>query len=88
MHDVFSIQRRKTPSYTPKNGFMDLQTIKNIIDETVEISNSQRILLTLHWIGEPLIHPDIVAILEHISRYPVLNLHLVTNGDCTATSNH
>lgn len=69
-----------SPSYTPKNGFMDLQSIKNIIDQTVEISNSHRILLTLHWIGEPLIHPDIIAILEHISRYPVLNLHLVTNG--------
>jgi radical SAM protein with 4Fe4S-binding SPASM domain len=69
-----------SPAYTKKNGFMELQTIKRVIDETVKFSTAPKILLTLHWIGEPLIHPKIVDILEYISLYPRLNLHLVTNG--------
>ena len=69
-----------SPPGGPKNGMMSLELAKRTLHEAAElVPPGETALLLLHWVGEPLIHPDVLSILEEVAKLP-FRLHLVTNG--------
>jgi radical SAM protein with 4Fe4S-binding SPASM domain len=67
-----------SPPEVPINGFMPLAVVERSLREARELASKPPLLL-LHWVGEPLIHPDIERILEIVAELDY-RLHLVTNG--------
>ena len=53
-----------SPFGVRKNGFMDLEIAHKAISGLTANAGEERPLLMLHWIGEPLIHPQIKEILK------------------------
>lgn len=70
-------------SQAPDNSFMTIDQIYKFIKETEEIGREYRRIRILG--GEPLLHPDLIEILELLIRYcaassPETELEVVTNG--------
>jgi len=60
-----------------KVGHMQLDTYKKIIDEAVEIGVYS---VKLNWLGEPLVHPDIVEMVSYAKRKGIIDVMFNTNG--------
>ena len=69
-----------SPPGLPARGFMALPAARRAIEEAVALAEGP-IQLLLHWVGEPLIYPELSALLETIDGLgDRVRLHLVTNG--------
>jgi len=56
---------------------MDLETFKKIIDEAVEIGVYS---IKLNWLGEPLVHPNIVDMVKYAKAKGIVDVMFNTNG--------
>lgn len=64
---------------TRPQGFMDLDLFKRIIDECAQHEKLRR--LYVHWMGEPLLHPKIIEMLEYAKKKDVAEMIVIaTNG--------
>ena len=69
-----------SPVGVPTGGMMPVWLVRHCLDAAVRRSTAP-VHLLLHWIGEPLLHPELAAVLDLIERHgPAVRLHLVTNG--------
>jgi sulfatase maturation enzyme AslB (radical SAM superfamily) len=72
-----AVQRHATKAIKP-SGYMDLSLFKRLVDEVARDLPSIEYVY-LHKDGEPLLHPDIVEMIQYASsRHP--NVTLVTNA--------
>jgi len=62
-----------------KARFMEKKLIFKIIDDITPAGYSPS-CLSLNWLGESLMHPDIFEILEYIKNSSLKNVHINTNG--------
>jgi radical SAM protein with 4Fe4S-binding SPASM domain len=60
-----------------KVGSMSFETYKKIIDEASEIGVYS---VKLNWLGEPLIHPDIVNMVRYAKKKGIIDVMLNTNA--------
>ena len=67
-----------SPHFLPQKGMMDIQIAKQVIADACELSEGPLNIL-LHWVGEPLIHPNILELLDWMKNFDLM-LNLVTNG--------
>jgi radical SAM protein with 4Fe4S-binding SPASM domain len=69
-----------SPPGTKTKGFMDPVLVQRALSALQPPSpGTEPPLVLLHWVGEPLLHPDINKILAWVEKSPS-RLHLVTNG--------
>jgi radical SAM protein with 4Fe4S-binding SPASM domain len=69
-----------SPPGTKTKGFMDPVLVQRALSALQPPSpGTEPPLVLLHWVGEPLLHPDINKILGWVDKSPG-RLHLVTNG--------
>lgn len=67
------------PELTRPSGFMDVALFKKIIDECTHMERLRR--LYVHWMGEPLLHPKIIEILEYAKEKNIAEMIVIaTNG--------
>jgi sulfatase maturation enzyme AslB (radical SAM superfamily) len=57
-------------------GHMGKELFKRIIDDISQYAE----IIKLHWIGEPLLHPEIDKLIEYARRNTLAKLHLSTNA--------
>lgn len=62
---------------TRKKGYMDIKTYRKIIDDAV-ISNIDSI--NLHGFGEPLLHPNLIYMIQYAKEKGINNVSFNTNG--------
>lgn len=60
-----------------KIGLMDITTYKKIIDEAVEIGVYS---IKLNWLGEPLVHPQIVEMVKYAKEKGIIDVMFNTNA--------
>lgn len=58
-------------------GMMKLETYKKIIDQAVEIGVYS---IKLNWLGEPLVHPNIVEMVLYAKKRGIIDVMFNTNG--------
>jgi MoaA/NifB/PqqE/SkfB family radical SAM enzyme len=58
-------------------GKMDITTFQRLIDEAVEIGVYS---VKLNWLGEPLLHPDIVEMVRYAKKKGILDVMFNTNA--------
>jgi radical SAM protein with 4Fe4S-binding SPASM domain len=64
---------------TRPKGFIDVGLFKKIIDECARYERLRR--LYVHWMGEPLLHPKIVEMLEYAKKKNIAEMIVIaTNG--------
>ena len=59
-----------------KKGQMEMSLFRSIIDQATEMGTSN---ITLHTIGEPLLHPNIVEMVKYVKKKE-LYVNITTNG--------
>ena len=66
----------------PVRGFMALEQVEACIPSLQEsLEAGEEVTVWLHWVGEPLIHPEVKTILRRLTSLgDRLHLFLVTNG--------
>lgn len=59
-----------------EKGHMDIKLFKKIIDDISPFAE----IIKLHWIGEPLLHPRIIQLIEYARKNTTAQLYLSTNA--------
>lgn len=67
-----------SPAQEPQKGMMDFKLLNSLIDQ-IQVEKSRQVTAWLHWIGEPLIYPQIDELCQKLDNKGVI-LHLVTNA--------
>jgi radical SAM protein with 4Fe4S-binding SPASM domain len=63
--------------YIPGKGYMDIKTIKNILDQATEHGLCA---FNFAGLGEPTLHPDIFKIIRYAKEKGVVDVNMHTNG--------
>lgn len=76
---LFAMERTKGGASAVKSGFMSWELYKKIVDEAAAIGVSA---IKLVWRGEPLLHPDIVKMIQYAKKCGILDVIINTNAVC------
>ncbi len=70
-----------TPPGVSGNGFMPLNVVEAAVRGAVTLAGKASVQVWLHWLGEPLLHPEIHRVLQCLAEAgETVRIFLVTNG--------
>jgi MoaA/NifB/PqqE/SkfB family radical SAM enzyme len=73
--NICNLQCSFCPAVIRDNKMMDLDTFKSVVEQVAPVTE----LVCFHLMGDPLVHPDLEAMIEICDQHKA-NIFLVTNG--------
>lgn len=61
-----------------KDGLMGIDDAKRLVSDIAAVNDE--FTLYPHYLGETLIHPDFLALVDHAATFPHLNINIISNG--------